>query len=64
LRVLLKQMQETQMYANELKEVNECISFLDVRLDELKAKCAEETRLKEGTIATPHSLIIFEYTMD
>jgi hypothetical protein len=40
-------MQENQMYENELKEANECISFLDGRLEELKAKCAMETRLKE-----------------
>jgi LytS/YehU family sensor histidine kinase len=53
LRVSLKRMQETQMYKNELKEVNEYISALVARLEEFKAKCIEETQLKEGTILPP-----------
>jgi hypothetical protein len=44
--VSLKQMQETQMYENELKEANEYISTLATRLEELEAKCTEETQLK------------------
>jgi hypothetical protein len=40
LRVSLKRMQETQMYENELKEVNEYISALCALLEEIDAKCA------------------------
>jgi hypothetical protein len=61
LRVLLKCMQATQMYESELKEVNECISFLAGRLEELKAKCTEEAQLKDGTISSSHSLISLLY---
>jgi hypothetical protein len=61
LRVSLKQMQETQMYGNELKEVKECISFIASQLEELKAQCTEETQLKEGTISSPQSLISLSY---
>jgi hypothetical protein len=38
-------MQETQMYESKLKEVNEYISALFARLEELEAKCTEENRL-------------------
>jgi hypothetical protein len=43
MRVSLKRMHEIQMYENKLKEANKCISFLDGRPEELKAKCTEET---------------------
>jgi hypothetical protein len=36
-------MQETQMYEDELKEVNEYNSDLFAQLQELEAKCAEES---------------------
>jgi hypothetical protein len=61
LRVSLKRMQETQMYENELKEANEYILALFARLKELKAKWAEENRLKESKILLPFSLIILTY---
>jgi hypothetical protein len=61
LRVSLKQMQETQMYENELKEANEYISTLATRLEELKAKCTEETHLKEGKILPPLCLLSSSY---
>jgi DNA repair exonuclease SbcCD ATPase subunit len=61
LRVSLKQLQETQMYANKLKEVNEYISALAAQLEELKAKCTEETQLKEGKILSPLCLISLSY---
>jgi hypothetical protein len=61
LRVLLKRIQETQMYENELKKANEYISALFARLQELEAKCAEENRLKEGKILLPFCLIILSY---
>jgi hypothetical protein len=62
LRVLLKRIQETQMYENELKKANEYISALFARLQELEAKCAEENRLKEGKILLPFCLIILSYS--
>jgi hypothetical protein len=49
------------MYENGLKEANECISTLASQLEELKAKCTEETQLKEGTISSPYSLINLSY---
>jgi hypothetical protein len=49
------------MYENELKEVNEYITTLFARLEELEAKCAEENRLKEGKILLPFCLIILSY---
>jgi hypothetical protein len=61
LRVSLKRMQETQMYENELKEENEYISALAAQLEELKAKCSEETQLKEGKILSPLCLISLSY---
>jgi hypothetical protein len=47
LKVSIKRMQETQMYEDELKEANEYNSVLFARLQELEAKCAEESQLKE-----------------
>jgi hypothetical protein len=60
-------MQETQMYKDKLKEVNEYNSVLFARLQELEAKCAEESWLKEGKFLLPFCLlnpIISEYTLD
>jgi hypothetical protein len=54
-------MQETQMYATELKEKNEYISALFARLEELEAKCTEETQLKEGKILLPFYLVSLSY---
>jgi hypothetical protein len=61
LRVSLKRMQETQMNENELKEANEYISTLTARLEELEAKCTEETQLKEGKILPPLCLLSSSY---
>jgi hypothetical protein len=61
LRVSLKRMQETQMYENELKEANEYISALTARLEELEAKCTDETQLKEGKILSLLYLISLSY---
>jgi hypothetical protein len=43
LKVSIKRMQETQMYEDELKEANEYNSVLFPRLQELEAKCTEES---------------------
>jgi hypothetical protein len=61
MRVSLKRMQETQMYESELKEVNEYILTLFAQLEELEAKCTEETQLKEGKILLPLYLISSSY---
>jgi hypothetical protein len=55
------------MYEDELKEANEYNSVLFSQLQELEAKCAEESQLKEGKFLSPFCLvnpIIFEYTLD
>jgi hypothetical protein len=54
-------MQETQMYENELKEANKYISALAARLEELEAKCTDETQLKEGKILPLLCLISLSY---
>jgi hypothetical protein len=61
LRVSLKRMQGTQMYENELKEVDEYISALFAWLQELEAKHVEENRLKEGKILLPFCFVILSY---
>jgi hypothetical protein len=45
------------MHETELKETNEYISALFARLEELEAKCTDETQLKEGKILLPLYLI-------
>jgi hypothetical protein len=67
LKVSIRRMQQTQMYKDELKEANEYNSILFARLQELKAKCAEESRLKASKFLTPFYLVnhvISEYTLD
>jgi hypothetical protein len=67
LKVSIKRMQETQIYEDELKEVNEYNSVLSTRLQELETKCAEESQLKEGNFLLPFYLanpIISKYTLD
>jgi hypothetical protein len=67
LKVSIKRMQETQLYEDELKEVNEYNSVLFSRLQELETKCAKESQLKEGKFLSPFYLanpIISEYTLD
>jgi hypothetical protein len=59
--VSLKRMQETQMYENKLKEANEYILALATWLEELEAKCTEETQQKEGTILPPFYLPSISY---
>jgi hypothetical protein len=54
-------MQVTQMYENELIEANQYILALAARLEDLKAKCTEETQLKEGKILSPLCLISLSY---
>jgi hypothetical protein len=54
-------MQEAQMYENELKEANEYKSVLFAGLQELEAKCTEESRLKEGKFLLPFCLVILSY---
>jgi hypothetical protein len=49
------------MYENELKEANEHISALATRLEELEAKCSEETHVKEGKILLPLCLLSSSY---
>jgi hypothetical protein len=60
-------MQDSHMFQTKLKEANEYISVLFSRLEELEAKCTEETRLKEGKILLPFlscKTIISMYTLD
>jgi hypothetical protein len=67
LKVSIRRMQQTQMYKDELKEANEYNSILFARLQELEAKCAEESRLKASKFLTPFYLVnhvISEYTLD
>jgi hypothetical protein len=49
------------MHETELKEANEYISTLFAWLKELKAKCAEETQLKEGKTLLPFCLVSLSY---
>jgi hypothetical protein len=66
LKVSIKRI-ETHMYEDELKEANEYNSVLFARLQELEAKCAKESRLKEGKFSSPFCLVnpvISEYTLD
>jgi hypothetical protein len=54
-------MQETQMYETELREASEYVSALFARLEELEAKCTEETQLKEGKVLLPFCLVSLSY---
>jgi hypothetical protein len=67
LKVSIKRTQETQMFEDELKEANEHNSVLFARLQELEAKLAEESQLKDGKFLLPFQLenqVISEYTLD
>jgi hypothetical protein len=67
LKVSIKRMQETQMYEDEHKEVNKYNSILYARLQELEAKCIEESQLKEGKFLSPFCHVnpdISKYTLD
>jgi hypothetical protein len=67
LKVSIKRMQETQLYEGDLKEANKYNSILFARLQELEAKCAEESRLKEGKFLSPSCIVnpvLSEYTLD
>jgi hypothetical protein len=48
LKVVIKWMQETQTFEEELKEVNKLNSILFARNQELEAKLAEESQAKHG----------------
>jgi hypothetical protein len=67
LKVSIKRMQETQMYEDELKKANEYNSILSTQLQELEAKCTEESQLKAGKFLSSFYLvnpIISKYTLD
>jgi hypothetical protein len=67
LKVSIKRTQETQMFEDELKEANEHNSVLFARLQELEAKLAEESQLKDGKFLLPFQLenqVISEDTLD
>jgi hypothetical protein len=67
LKVSIKRMKETQMYEDEHKEVNKYNSILYARLQELEAKCIEESQLKEGKFLSPFCHVnpdISKYTLD
>jgi hypothetical protein len=67
LKVPIKRMQETQLFKDELRDSNELNSFLYAQNQELKAKLAEESRLKDGKFLLPLHLenqVISEYTLD
>jgi hypothetical protein len=60
-------MQEAQMFEDELKEANVYNSVLFTWLQELEAKLAEESQLKNGKFLLPLYLenhVISEYTLD
>jgi hypothetical protein len=48
LKVSIKQIQETQAFKDELKEVSEINSVLFDRNQELEAKLTEESQAKDG----------------
>jgi hypothetical protein len=48
LKVAIKRMTETQILEDELKEVGKLNSVLLTEKQELKAKLAEESRVKDG----------------
>jgi hypothetical protein len=67
LKVSIKRMQETQTFEDEFKEANEHNSALFARLQELEAKLAEESQLKDGKFLLPFCLenqVISKYTLD
>jgi hypothetical protein len=67
LKVSIKRMQETQMFEDELKEANKHNLVLFTQLQELEAKLAEESQLKDGKFLLPFYLgnqVISEYTLD
>jgi hypothetical protein len=67
LKVSIKRMQETQFFKDELKEWTELNSFLYAQNQELEAKLAEESHLKDGKFLLSLHLgnqVISEYTLD
>jgi cell shape-determining protein MreC len=67
LKVSIKRMQETQFFKDELKESTELNSFLYAQNQELEAKLAQESQLKDGKFLLPLHLenqVISEYTLD
>jgi hypothetical protein len=48
LKVVIKQMTETQAFEDELKEVSELNSVLFARIQELEAHLVEESQAKDG----------------
>jgi phosphoserine aminotransferase len=48
LKAVIKQMQETQAFKDELKEVSELNSVIYAQNQELEAKLAEESKEKDG----------------
>jgi hypothetical protein len=48
LKVAIKQMTETQILEDELKEVGELNSILLTKRQQLKAQLAEESQVKDG----------------
>jgi hypothetical protein len=52
LRVAVKRMMETQLFEDELKEVNQLNSVLLAQKLELEAKLAEERQAKDGKHST------------
>jgi hypothetical protein len=60
-------MQETELFKHELKEANEHNLLLFTWLQELEAKLAKESQLKDGKFLLPfhrENLIISEHTLD
>jgi hypothetical protein len=67
LKVSIKRMLEAQMFEDKLKEANEYNSVLFAWLQEVEAKLAEESQLKDGKFLLPLHLenqVISEYTLD
>jgi hypothetical protein len=60
-------MLEAQMFEDKLKEANEYNSVLFAWLQEVEAKLAEESQLKDGKFLLPlhhENQVISEYTLD
>jgi hypothetical protein len=67
LKASIKTIQETQLFEDELKESTELNSFLYARNQELEAKLAEESQLKDGKfwfLSLLENQVISEYTLD
>jgi hypothetical protein len=65
LKVVIKRMQETQTFVDELKATIELNLILLAQNEELETKLIEEIQSKEGNLLLSfYFKIIYEYTLD